>query len=50
MAEGRRRGVGVVLVVGLVALVGLIVPPVGEAIRQAPIIVIVLVVGTVAVL
>lgn len=43
-------GAGVVLVVGLVALVGLIVPPVGEAIRQAPIIVIVLVVGTVLVL
>ena len=43
-------GGGVVLVVGLVALIGLIVPPVGEAIRQAPIIVIVLVVGTVLVL
>jgi hypothetical protein len=43
-------GAGVVLVVGLVALVGLLVPPVGEAIRQAPIVVIVLVVGTVLVL
>ena len=38
------------LVVGLVALIGLIVPPVGEAIRQAPVVVIVLVVGTVLVL
>jgi uncharacterized membrane protein YqjE len=43
-------GVGVVLAVGLVALVALLVPPVGEAVRQAPVVVIVLVVGTVAVL
>jgi hypothetical protein len=43
-------GCGVVLVVGLVALVGLLVAPVGAAIRQAPVIVIVLVVGTVIVL
>ncbi|MET1232154.1 MAG: hypothetical protein ABWY52_04815 [Candidatus Limnocylindrales bacterium] len=43
-------GGGVVLVVGLVALVGLLVAPVGDAIRQAPVIVIVLVVGTVLVL
>jgi uncharacterized membrane protein YqjE len=43
-------GVGVVLAVGLVALVTLLVPPVGEAVRQAPVVVIVLVVGTVAVL
>jgi len=42
--------VGIVLAVGLVALVALFVPPVGEAVRQAPIVVIVLVVGTVAVL
>ncbi|HEY8198424.1 MAG TPA: hypothetical protein VIF44_01530 [Candidatus Limnocylindrales bacterium] len=42
--------VGVVLAVGLVALVTLLVPPVGEAVRQAPVVVIVLVVGTVAVL
>ena len=41
---------GVVLAVGLVALVALLVPPVGEAVRQAPVVVIVLVVGTVAVL
>ncbi len=41
---------GVVLAVGLVALVALLVPPVGDAVRQAPIVVIVLVVGTVAVL
>ena len=38
------------LAVGLVALVALLVPPVGEAVRQAPVVVIVLVVGTVAVL
>jgi hypothetical protein len=43
-------GAGAVLVVGLVALLGLLVPPIGEAIRQAPIVVIVLVVGTVLVL
>jgi hypothetical protein len=42
--------VGVVLAVALVALVALFVPPVGEAVRQAPVVVIVLVVGTVAVL
>jgi uncharacterized membrane protein YqjE len=41
---------GVMLAVGLVALVALLVPPVGEAVRQAPIVVIVLVVGTVGVL
>ena len=41
---------GVVLTVGLVALVALLVPPVGEAVRQAPVVVIVLVVGTVVVL
>lgn len=41
---------GVVLVVGLIALVGLLVPPVGEAIRDAPVVVVVLVVGTVVVL
>ena len=41
---------GVVLAVGLVALVALLVPPVGEAVRQAPVVVIVLVVGTVVVL
>jgi uncharacterized membrane protein YqjE len=41
---------GVVLAVGLVALVALLVPPFGEAVRQAPVVVIVLVVGTVAVL
>ena len=40
----------VVLAVGLVALVALLVPPVGEAVRQAPVVVIVLVVGTVVVL
>ncbi len=43
-------GVGVVLVVGLVALVALLVPPVGEAIRGAPVVVVVLIVGTVLVL
>jgi hypothetical protein len=43
-------GGGVVLVVGLVALVGLLVPPVGEAIQRAPVVVVVLVVGTVLVL
>jgi hypothetical protein len=43
-------GGGVVLVVGLVALVGLLVPPVGQAIRGAPVVVVVLVVGTVLVL
>ncbi len=43
-------GAGVVLAVGLVALVALLVPPVGEAVRQAPVVVIVLVVGTVVVL
>ena len=42
--------VGVLLAVALVALVALFVPPVGEAVRQAPVVVIVLVVGTVAVL
>ena len=41
---------GVVLVVGLVALIALVVPPVGEAFRDAPVIVIVLVIGTVLVL
>ena len=40
----------IVLAVGLVALVALLVPPVGAAVRQAPVVVIVLVVGTVAVL
>ena len=39
-----------VLVVGAVALLALLVPPVGEAIRGAPVVVAVLVVGTVAVL
>ena len=43
-------GGGVVLVVGLVALIGLLVPPVGEAIQGAPVVVVVLVVGTVVVL
>lgn len=43
-------GGGVVLMVGLVALVGLLVPPVGEAIRGAPVVVVVLVVGTALVL
>ena len=43
-------GGGVVLVVGLIALVGLLVPPVGEAIRGAPVVDVVLVVGTVVVL
>jgi hypothetical protein len=43
-------GAGVVLSVGLVALLGLLLPPIGEAIRQAPVVVIVLVVGTVLVL
>ena len=43
-------GVGVVLVVGLVALVALLVPPVGEAIRSAPVVVILLIVVTVLVL
>jgi len=43
-------GGGVVLVVGLVALAGLLVPAVGEAIRGAPVVVVVLVVGTVLVL
>jgi len=43
-------GSGVVLAVGLVALVALLVPPVGEAIRDAPVIVIVLVLGTLLVL
>ena len=41
---------GVVLAVGLIALVALLVPPVGDAVRQAPVVVIVLVVGTLAVL
>jgi len=41
---------GVVLVVGFVALVALLVPPVGEAIRSGPVIVVVLVVGTLYVL
>ncbi|HVQ22316.1 MAG TPA: hypothetical protein VMT36_03520 [Candidatus Saccharimonadia bacterium] len=41
---------GVVLAVGLVALVALLVPPVGDAVRRAPVMVVVLVVGTVAVL
>jgi hypothetical protein len=43
-------GSGVVLAVGLVALVALLVPPVGEAIRDAPVIVVVLVLGTLLVL
>jgi len=43
-------GAGVVLVVGFVALIALLVPPIGEAIRGAPVMVIVLVVGTVVVL
>jgi hypothetical protein len=43
-------GVGVVLVVGLIALLGLLVPPVGEAIQGAPVMVVVLVVGTLVVL
>ena len=41
---------GVVLIVGFVALVALLVPPVGEAIRSGPVIVVVLVVGTLFVL
>ena len=40
----------VVVVVGLVALIGLLVPPVGEAIKTAPVVVVVLVVGTALVL
>lgn len=43
-------GVFVVLAVGLIALVALFIPPIGEAVRRAPVVVIVLVVGTVAVL
>jgi ABC-type Fe3+-siderophore transport system permease subunit len=43
-------GACVVLAVGLVALIGLLVPPIGEAIRGAPVVVVVLVVGTVLVL
>ena len=43
-------GGGVIVVVGLVALLGLLVPPVGDAIRQAPVVVVVLVVGTILVL
>jgi Na+/melibiose symporter-like transporter len=43
-------GGAVVLAVGLVALVALLVPPIGDAIRGAPVVVVVLVVGTVVVL
>jgi hypothetical protein len=43
-------GGGVIVVVGLVALLGLLVPRVGEAIREAPVVVVVLVIGTAIVL
>ena len=43
-------GIGVVVAVGLVALLAVLVPPVGEAIRSAPVVVVVLIAGTVLVL
>ena len=43
-------GGGVVSAVAVVALIALLVPPIGEAIRSAPVVVVVLVVGTLLVL
>ncbi|HEY8169148.1 MAG: hypothetical protein ACHQ02_03040 [Candidatus Limnocylindrales bacterium] len=43
-------GAVVVLTVGAAALLAIVVPPVGDAVRQAPVVVIVLIAGTLLVL